>query len=213
MFFHDGTFLVPPINYSFKKSFWLSTIYDYGFIANNLGLFFSKLTNFYTIGSIRFSFLILTFLNKILLVLICRKLSLTLNFDKNIKNIFFLILSLMIVNFSNYNLMEVSIYPQRVFVFLIFFLLLIDFLTYKRNSILKPFVIGAFSLISILWWIDIGIYINGIIIVFLAYLITQKEYKKIYLVIFGIIAAWSFFVMFFSSYEVKEFFLSNKIYC
>ena len=35
--FHDSVFLTPPINYLNNKEFFQSTLYDYGFIGNNLG--------------------------------------------------------------------------------------------------------------------------------------------------------------------------------
>jgi len=204
--FHEGVHLVPPFNYISNKSYWISSFYDLGLIANNIGLFFFKLTNFYSIGSIRFIFLILIFLNKILLVLISRKIALSLNFTEVVKNIFFVILSLIILDFSNYNLTEISIYSQSAFIFLLFFLFLINFLTSKKDSLLGPYIIGIFSLISILWRIDIGIYINLIIISLLVYLILQKEYKKIYLIIIGIIFSWSLFFLLIPSPEIKEFF-------
>ena len=204
--FHEGAHLVPPFNYISSKSYWISSFYDLGLIANNIGLFFFKAANFYTIGSIRFTFLILIFLNKILLILIIRKIVSSLNFKEVIKIIFFVILSLIVLNFANYNLTEISVYSPRAFIFLLFFLFLIIFLTSKKSSLLKPFIIGIFSLISVLWWIDIGIYINLLIFFLFAYLILQKEYKKIYLIIAGILFSWLLFFLFIPSNEIKEFF-------
>jgi len=204
--FHEGAHLVPPFNYIAKKTYWVSSFYDLGLIANNISLFFFKLTNFYTIGSVRFTFLILIFINKILLLFIVRKIILSLNFIEVIKNIFFVIFSLLILDFSNYNLTEISIYSPRAFIFLLFFLFLINFLTSKNSSILYSFLLGIFSLISILWWIDIGIYINLLIIFLFGYLILQKEYKKIYLIIIGIISSWLLFFLLAPSIEIKEFF-------
>ena len=208
--FHEGTYLVPPINYIFKDSFWLSTLYDYGFVANNLGLFIWKLMNFYSIGSIRFITLFLIFLNKILLILICRRLSLTLNFEQHIRNIFFLSLSLIIISFINYAEPDLSFYPPRAFVFLVFFLFLIDVLVSKESFILKPFIIGAFSLVSILWWIDIGAYINAIIIIVFIYLFIQKEYLTIKYILIGILSTWFIFFISFPLNEIKEFFFQLK---
>ena len=204
--FHEGTPLVPPFNYIFNNSFWLSTLYDYGFGGNNLGLFIWKFTNHYSIGSIRFIKLLLIFFNKILLIFICRKLSLTLKFDQNIRNIFFLSLSLIIISFINYAQPDLSFYPPRAFVFLVFFLFLIDVLVSKESSILKPFVVGTFSLISILWWIDIGAYINAIIIIVFIYLFIQKEYLTIKYILIGILSTWCIFFISFPWNETKEFF-------
>jgi len=208
--FHEGTSLVPPTNYLFKNSFWLSTLYDYGFGGNNLGLFISKFTNHHSIGSIRFVKLFLIFLNKILLVLICRKLSLTLNFNENLKYIFFLVLSLVIISFIDYTNPDLSYYPPRACVFLLFVLLLVDALIGKKNSILKPLIVGIFSLASILWWIDIGIYINAIIVIVSIYLIIQKEYFKISFIFIGIFVAWIIFLICLPTDEINEFFYQLK---
>ena len=132
--FHEGTPLVPPFNYIFKNSFWLSTLYDYGFGGNNLGLFISKITDHHSIGSIRFVKLFLIFFNKILLVFICRKLSLTLNFNQNIKNIFFISLSLITIGFMNYSAADISYYPPRSCVFLLFILLASEAIVSNKNS-------------------------------------------------------------------------------
>jgi hypothetical protein len=208
--FHEGTPLVPPTNYFFKNSFWLSTLYDYGFGGNNLGLLMSKITDHHSIGSIRFAKLFLIFLNKILLVFICRKLSINLNFDKNIKGIFFILLSLLIVGFINYTAPAISYYPPRTCIFLLFILFTVDTLISKNSSFLNAFIVGIFSLVSILWWIDIGIYINAIIIIVCIYLILQKEYLKICYIFTGILSAWFIFLIYFPLNEIKEFFYQIK---
>ena len=52
--FHEGTSLVPPLNFLFNNSLWISTLYDYGLGGNNLGLFMYKITDHHSIGSTRF---------------------------------------------------------------------------------------------------------------------------------------------------------------
>ena len=86
--FHEGTNLVPTVNYIFKKSLWTSTLYDYGLAPNHFGIIFWKTKALLTIGSIRFIMIVLLFFNKLLLILICRKISLTLNFDNFSKPIY-----------------------------------------------------------------------------------------------------------------------------
>ena len=39
--FHHGTYLVPPMNYLISGNFFQTTIHDYGFIANNIGLIYN----------------------------------------------------------------------------------------------------------------------------------------------------------------------------
>ena len=202
--FHEGPSLVPPINYLFSKTLWLSTLYDYGLGGNNLGFFISKFIDHHSIGSVRFVKLLLIFFNKVLIIFICRKLLLNLDFEKYTKNIFYIFLTLAVLNFIEY--VEISYFPPRTCIFLLFTLFTIDTLVSNRNYFWKTFIIGNFSLFSILWWIDIGIYINLIIVVLSIYLITQKEYLKVGYIFIGIFVAWFIFITFFPINETKEFF-------
>ena len=203
--FHEGTPLVPPLNNSFNNTFWLSTLYDYGLVGNNLGSLISSFTDNHSVGSVRFVQLFLLLSNQILLIFICKKLILGLNFDEYIKNIFYIALTLLVISFINYNPGAISYFPPRACLFLLFILITIEALTTNRNSFLKTFIIGNFSLLSILWWIDIGLYVNLIIFVLLIYLATQKEYLKICYILFGIFFSWSIFIIYFPINEIKEF--------
>jgi len=71
--YHEGTFLVAPLNYLITGKFFKSTFYDYGFVANNIGLISNFFLGYYTLGSIKIIKLILIFLNKFLLILISKK--------------------------------------------------------------------------------------------------------------------------------------------
>ena len=70
--FHDGTLLVPPLNYLQNKELLKSTIHNYGFIGNNLGLFSNFVLGYYSIGSITFISLMLVYLNKFFIILISK---------------------------------------------------------------------------------------------------------------------------------------------
>ena len=208
--FHEGTPLVPPLNNLFSDTLWLSTLYDNGLVGNNIGVLISKFTNNNSVGSVRFVNLLLLFFNEILLVFICRKLISSLNFDKHTKDIFFILLTLSVISFINYNVHAISYFPPRAFLFLLFLLITIEVLISSKNYFWKIFLIGNFSLLSVLWWIDIGIYINLIITVLLIYLITQKEYLKVSYILIGFFSSWFIFVIYFPIEEVKEFFYQIK---
>ena len=49
-FFHEGTYLVPAINHLENKNLFGTTLYDYGFIANNLAVISSYIFGFLSIG-------------------------------------------------------------------------------------------------------------------------------------------------------------------
>tara|TARA_B110000881_G_scaffold62247_1_gene53826 strand:+ start:110 stop:1933 length:1824 start_codon:yes stop_codon:yes gene_type:complete len=206
--FHEGTPLVPPVNYLFSKTLWLSTLYDYGLGGNNLGFLISKFTDHHSIGSTRFVKLLLIFFNKILIIFICRKLLVNLDFEKYTKNIFYIFLTIAVLSFIDY--VEISYFPPRTCIFLLFTLFTIDTVVSNRTYFWKTFIIGNFSLFSILWWIDIGIYTNLIIVVLFIYLITQKEYLKVGYIFIGAFVAWFIFITFLPINETKEFFNQIK---
>ena len=65
---------------------------------------------------------------------------------------------------------------------------------------------GLFSNISMLWYIDIGAYINVLLIFLLIYFVIRGELKKFISTFLGIIFSWLMFVFLVPSIEVKEFF-------
>ena len=89
--FHSGSFLVPPMNFLISKNIFQSTIHDYGFIANNLGLIYNYFFGYFSLGSIFFIFLFCIFLVKFFLILIAKKITNFLPFDSKLKVIFFFI--------------------------------------------------------------------------------------------------------------------------
>ena len=65
---------------------------------------------------------------------------------------------------------------------------------------------GLFSNISMLWYIDIGAYINVLILFLLIYFLIRSEIKKFTSIFFGIIFSWLMFIFLTPAIEVKEFF-------
>ncbi len=208
--FHEGTFLVPPVNNLYTDKYWLSTIYDYGLTANNLGLISLKFFDKFSIGTIRIIHLILIFFNKIILILICRKILLNINLKSNLKIIFFIFLSFLTISLSSYNIGAISIFSQRILLFLIFLLFLINVLTEKENVKLNSIILGSFSLTSFMWWIDIGFYTNAVLSILLIYLIFEKEYKNFFYIFFSCFFCWMIFFLIISNNEFNEFLYQTK---
>ena len=77
---HEGTFLTAQLNFFSKHQIWTGTFFDYGFLGNSIGIFFSSIFDDYTIGIQRFCFKFIILINKILIILICRKIIISLNF-------------------------------------------------------------------------------------------------------------------------------------
>ncbi len=207
---HDGVFLVAPLNYLFSGKLWLATMYDYGVISNNIGLITNKLFNHYTIGSIRFFNLLLILLNKIILVFICKKITETLKFNQTIKCIFFVFIVFLSITLAHYENSGVSPFPPRSFLFLLFLLLIFEIFTTKSNIEFKLIILGFFSLISLLWFVDIGVYTNTILLILFFYFIFENKLKNIFLVLTGALISWSLFFLVIPLSEINEFFFQIK---
>ncbi len=207
---HDGVFLVPPKNFIFSGKFWLSTMYDYGVISNNIGILIGKFLSDYTIGSIRFFNLFLMLINKIILLFICKKIVETLDFSSEIKNIFFIFLffiSTTLIHYENYG---ISPFSPRIFLFLIFLLMIFEIFSSRINLKFKSFILGVFSLISLLWYVDIGVYTNATLLVLISYFVIEKRYDILSFLLLGILFCWTIFFLIFSFAEIKEFFFQVK---
>ena len=150
---HEGTFLTAQLNFFSKKQFWTGTFFDYGFLGNSIGVFFNSIFNDYSIGIQRFCFKFLILLNKILLILICRQIIISLNLS-NKKEILFLVFCLSSISLASFY-EHVTPIHSRILIYLIFTFLIFNLITSKKNSILISLLSGFFSLFSILFYWNI----------------------------------------------------------
>ncbi len=147
-------------------------------------------------------------MNKILLILICRKIVNSVN-AINYKEALFFLLSLSSLSLSSFY-DHVTPFHPRIFLFLIFTLLVFQVIILKKNNIFYSSVVGFFSLLSILFYWDIGTYINALLILFLLGLIFLKRFKVFLNILLAIILSWSLFYIFLPNDEFKELF--NQYY-
>ncbi len=204
---HEGTLLSAPVNFYLKGTLWLGTLYDYGFIGNNISIIFSYIFGDYSIGINRFSKVGIILINKILIILLCRKIILNVNEFRN-KSLIFFIFSFTCLSLANFY-QDVTPIHQRLFIFLVFFLFLLEILNFKMNKFLS-FLTGLFSSISLLFYIDIGSYINAIIFLALLYLVFQKNFTNSIYVLFGVISSWLAVYLIFPNDELNEFVYQYK---
>ena len=208
--FHSGTFLVPPMNFLISKNIFQSTIHDYGFIANNLGLIYNYFFGYFSLGSIIFIFLFCIFLVKFFLILIAKKITNFLPFDSKLKVIFFFIFSLIAISLPDYY-DTTKYFSPRIVVYLCFIFFLGSELCKNIKTNYNFFYIGLFSVFSILWWFDIGAYTNALILLSLIYLAIFKELKNIGIILVSIVILWLIFFQFLSNEDLREFWLQLKL--
>ena len=200
---HEGTFLSAQLNFLAKSKVWTGTFFDYGFLGNSIGIFFHYIFDEYSIGIQRFFYKFLILINKILIILICRKIVNSI-YGLNFKEILFFLLSLSSLTLTSFYDHVIPFHP-RIFLYLIFTLLIFHISLSKKNNILISSIIGFFSLISILFYWDIGTYINVLLIFFLIYIFFIKRYDVFWNIFFSIILSWLIFYLFISNNEFKEF--------
>ena len=207
--FHDGTYLVPPLNHLSKGGFFTSTQYDYGFLGNNLGTIFNYFFGYYTIGSIILFKLILIYFIKLLLILISKKIISYTNFNFFFKKILFIIFTFFAICLPSYYT-GMGYFTPRIALFLLFIYLLGSALCESKYLNVKFFIVGIFSSISILWWYDIGVYTNILLAISIIYLLLHCKITELSFLLLGIIFSWSIFFLIMPTVEVKEFFIQFK---
>ena len=202
--FHDSVFLTPPFNYLSNGETFKSTLYDYGFTGNNLGLIFNYFFGFYTLGAINFIKLILIYITKLVLILIAKKISSYLQYDIFYKKLFFISFTFAILCLPSYYDFT-SYFSPRSALYLLFIFVLCSALCDGKFKELKFFLIGSFSLVSLLWWFDVGFYTNFLLILSSIYLIFFDK-KKLFFLLLGFSLIWIIFLIATPSYEIQAFF-------
>jgi len=207
--FHEGLWLTPSSNYLFTGGFWSSSFIERGLFGNYFPLIlWSLFDNNNSIGLTKLSTLIFLLFNKILLVILAKQIASRIYFDKFKKIIFFLLLSSIFLTFVDYN--DTSHFSTRYPLYLLFFnFFILSFPKVNKIDIIN-IVVGLFSVISILWWLDIGIFINLLIILLILFSFLRKEYLKIASIFIGLAFGWILLFLLFPGNELKEF-LSNTI--
>ena len=210
-FFHEGASLTPSNNLDLTKGLWSSSYIHAGLFGNFGPLFIWKLFNLQTIGLIRLFELLVLLLNKILLVVLARKISKNLLFSEKAKILYFVILAIFLSSLVSFDVhSKISEFTAKTFLFLLFFLIFFNSL-YKQNKFsFTFFLLGAFSTISMLWYIDIGAYINALLLLILIYFFIRSEFKKFICIFLGIFFSWLIFIFIIPNHEIKEF-LSNTL--
>ena len=204
--FHEGLWLTPSSNYNFTKLFWSSSFIERGLGGNYFPLLMWGFMGENNIGTSRLSSILFLMGNKILLVLLAEKISRNIELEKTYKIIFFVLLSVTFISFVSYD--DTSHIGRRFFIFLLFLNIFFNSLSLANKISLNNCLLGVFSLLGILWFLDIGIYINILIIFFIFFLLLRKEYKSVVSILIGLISAWIIFYNLISKEEF-QFFIEN----
>ena len=184
--FHEGLWLTPSMNFNLTNSFWSNSFIERGLGGNFFPVLAWHFFENQNIGSTRLFELFFLFLNKIILIYICKHLSENLIFNKKTKNLFFLIFTVYCLNLVEYPDKGYGYFAFRYFILLFFVLILFKSFNAKNNFNFNNFFLGLFSSVSILWYLDIGFYINFLLILWIIYIFNfRKKIKYIYFTFVG----------------------------
>ena len=205
--FHEGLWLTASSNKIYTNEFWKSSYIGRGLFGNFYNYFAWKIFDTNTVGISRYIPLIFTLLNKLILILIAKSLIEKTNSDKIIKNIFFIILGFLVIDLFDYDITAGSYF--RLFLLLVLTLLLLKYFENFEKTSFSIFVIGLLSSISLFWFIDIGFFVNFVILFLFIFLFLNKLYTNITLLTISIILGWIVFYINLGKIEFIEFIINT----
>ncbi len=207
--FHEGQKMSSAFKYTLDNSLWSGSYVTVGIIYETIASSF--VWNFFdniSVGSIRFFKLLLIFILKILLVIFSFQITKATNLKGTLESLYFIIISFISVNFVNY-LFEGGQLIYREIPVLLTLIIFFNFILDKRKQRYLILLFGPISCISIFYSLDRGLVTNIFIIIFLIYLILNKDLKFFSLCAISIVLSW-LFSFYYLGNEFK-YFIENSI--
>ena len=206
--FHEGLWLTASSNAIYKKEFWQSSYIERGLFGNFYNYFLWKFFNINTIGISRYFPLIITLLNKIILILIARSLIKKTFLKKEEKNFFLICFAYLIINLFDYDITAGSYF--RLLGLLLLSLFLLNYFDNLKQISFSIVAIGFLSSFSLFWFIDIGFFVNFVILIFICLLILKRYYLDLSFLIISIFAGWFIFYIYLGKNEFSQFIINTK---
>ena len=215
--FHEGERLSAAFKSKLDGSLWSGSYISKGIIYEVLGpKYIWKLFNQESIGLLRFLDIFFVFLTKIILIFLSLELSKNTNFNPFFKSIFFIFLTIIFLVCTNYtssynngdgvsaNLIKFREIP--ILLTLLFFIKSLK----NIDQIHTPYIlIGFLTVFTFFWSIDRAIVLNLLVLSIIIFLIINKNYKNVIILVLSSIFFWLF--SYFLLKEEFAFFISNTI--
>ena len=202
--FHDGELFSVTKNVILNGTFFIDTYTIHGFSDIFYPLIFWKLTGLETIGSGRLFFFFLNLLIKFF----CLILSYQLIKFSNVKSkaIFFIIFSLILLSFSDYQVpINFSLFSYRDIYIVLYLIFLTKLFTTHKDSLITNFFLGSIPPFALIMHIDTGVFLFVLLTSVLVYLIINKRFKISFQIIsFGLLSL-ILLILFFGSEELNNF--------
>ena len=207
--FHDGELFSVTKNTIHKGNFFKDTYTIHGFSDIFYPLIFWKITGFETIGSGRLFFFFLNLLIKISCLVLSYQL---IKFSKvKNKTIFFIIFSLILLTFSDYQVpINFSLFSYRDIYIIIFLIFLSNIFLENSNPFFTKFGLGVLPPIALIMHIDTGVFLFVLLFSLIFYLLINKKFKDISHIVLSIFFS-IIIIYFYFGYEELENFFKNAI--
>ena len=193
--FHEGQRLSSAFKSKIDGSLWSGSYVTVGIIHETLGSKLAwKFLGSESIGSVRVLDLLYILVTKISLLFLIFEISKQVNIKNEYKIFFFILLSLIVLNFISYNSNNFDLFVFReipIILALFFFIK-----TLNSHSNLNYFLIGFLSVFVFFWSIDRALVLNLFIFFILFLLIYNKKYRKLFILFFSILFFWLIFYFF-----------------
>jgi len=190
-FFHEGERLGPAKNFLINGKIWSGSLFIHGAFTDLFGPVAGwKIFGKETIGAYRLFLLILTFFTKLVLLILTFKISKLIKSDENTKIVYFALISITILQLTEYAFGNAGRYINYRELPVLFFLIFSIEAVLKKNKNFYGFLIGILSSLSVMFLVDRGIYINVVIIFLLFYFLIRKEFKIASIIFCGSILSW-----------------------
>ena len=202
--FHDGELFSVTKNVILNGTFFLDTYTIHGFSDIFYPLIFWKLTGLETIGSGRLFFFFLNILIKFL----CLILSYQLIKFSNVKNktIFFIIFSLILLSFSDYQVpINFSLFSYRDIYIIFYLIFLTKLFTSEKISLITKFFLGSIPPFALIMHIDTGVFLFVLLISVLFYFVINKKFKIASHIILFTFLSLTLILLFFGFEELNNF--------
>ena len=209
--YHEGQILTPAFNNIINGGYWSNSYITVGvFFELFATSFIWKLLGLETIGAARLQDLILNLIFKISLLFLSYQITKKFVLGENKKILSFLLLSFVMLNLNNFNIWETHLLVYRDLPLVLFLIFFVEVFNNKNFSNFFAFVLGSFSVLSILWGLDRGAYLNLNLFLLFFLLIFRGEMKKSIFLIIGFSLGWIIFFSINAQNEAK-FFIENSL--
>ncbi len=195
--FHEGARLSSAFKSKLDGSLWSGSYISTGIIYEILGpKYIWEIFNQESVGLLRFLDILFVFITKLILIFLSFEISKNTNFNSFFKSIFFIFLSIIILSLVNYN-SNVDLIKFREIPILLTLLFFIRSLKNGNQLYLPYIIIGFLSVATFFWSIDRALVLNLFVIFIVIFLIINKNYKNILILLLSVIFFWLSFYFFF----------------